>query len=144
MRQVGRRDGAHLAVRLRDQHVRGELGEKGLVDFVERLTRVQKRAHAFVDLAAGARNVEGGTTHRGEPFDPRWMVAFVGPTDERVGAVERADELGGAREERYDARGPWVHGPRSTTGTRSANTNPSRSTTSPLASATGLWNIGPS
>ncbi len=65
MRKVGWAHRAHLAVGLGNEYVRRQLGEQGLVDFVEGLAGMKTLADALIDVQARTSDVEGWMTDFG-------------------------------------------------------------------------------
>ena len=104
VREIGRADRADVAVGLRDDDVRRERRQERLVDLVQRRSRAQPLAHARVDVAAAALDVERRPADRGQALHPGGVVALVRARDQPLAEPQRTHQLGAARQQRDDPR----------------------------------------
>src|SRR5207302_7068882 len=93
-------DGAHLALRLCDDHVGTKLLENLGMHSIDRESFADDRLDAVVYLAAGADRIELGLGADRQTLDVGGKIAFVRAADQPVLETQCADDLGRARKQR--------------------------------------------
>ena len=93
---VGERDGAHLALILGEDDVGLQLLERLGVDLVDGEAVLDQRAHALVDVGAGALHLELRPRDRRQLEHRRRPIAFVRAPDLQVAGAKRVQYLGRA------------------------------------------------
>ena len=100
-------DRAHLAQLLRQDQVRLQLAEQRLVQRIQPMPATDRCAHRGIDLVRPPhllrQQVAGHPRHRRQRIGRE--VALVGDRHQSVLQAERADDLGGRRQQRHDPPG---------------------------------------
>ena len=141
--------GADFALNLRHDVRGSEMSQSLCVHAVDREALRQELLDLAMDFVRRALDVHLGLGADREFFDLGRKVAFVRAPDELPREAERRDDFRRAREKRDDPRRRHRQARFSTAAasgppaTKSAKTNPSRSTTAPLTTSSARVNIGP-